>query len=211
VPSDGILATIAAGAEGQLAWALEGSVFIAGAAVQWLRDGLGLIQHAAETSAIAASVPDAGGVMLVPAFTGLGAPYWQPDARGTLTGLTRGTTRAHIVRATLEAIAHGTCDLVEAMGGATALRVDGGAAANDWLMQMQADLLGVPVERPAAVELTAYGAARLAAIGIGAALPPAVALGGLRVFAPGRTAAWRGAQRAEWRRAVGAALAWAAG
>ena len=149
-PADGILATIAAGARGNIAWALEGSVFIAGAAVQWLRDGLGLIQDAAETAALAASVPDTGGVMLVPAFTGLGAPYWNADVRGTITGLTRGTTRAHLVRATLEAIAHGTCDLVEAMGGVTALRVDGGAARNDWLMQTQADLLGVPVERPAA-------------------------------------------------------------
>ncbi len=209
--SEGILTTIAAGARGQRAWALEGSVFIAGAAVQWLRDGLGLIEHAAESAAIAASVADSGGVMLVPAFAGLGAPYWNAEARGTITGLTRGTTRAHIVRATLEAIAHGTCDLVEAMGGVSALRVDGGATQNDWLMQMQADLLGVPVERPAAVELTAYGAARLAAIGIGAEIPPATALGGLAVFEPGRSDDWRAARRTEWRRAVKAALAWAEG
>ena len=208
-PADGILATIAAGSRGQRAWALEGSLFIAGAAVQWLRDGLGLIGHAADTAALAASVDDSGGVVLVPAFTGLGAPYWNADARGTITGLTRGTTRAHIVRATLDAIAQGTCDLVTAMGGVSALRVDGGAAQNDWLMQMQADLLGVPVERPASVELTAYGAARLAAIGMGADLPPATALGGLTVFEPRQSDDWRAARRAEWRRAVAATLAWA--
>ena len=209
IPAEGILATIAVGADGGLAWALEGSVFIAGAAVQWLRDGLGLISHASETAALAASVPDNGGVVMVPAFTGLGAPYWNADARGTMTGLTRGTTRAHLVRATLEAIAHGTCDLVEAMGGVTTLRVDGGAASNDWLMQLQADLLEVPVERPAGVELTAYGAAQLAAIGIGGALPPVTELGGMTVFRPRPDTAWRKARREEWHRAVGAALAWA--
>jgi glycerol kinase len=209
VPSAGILATIAAGPRGNIAWALEGSVFIAGAAVQWLRDGLGLIHDAAETAALAASVTDTGGVTLVPAFTGLGAPYWHAGARGTMTGLTRGTTRAHLVRATLEAIAQGTCDLVESMGGVTALRVDGGAARNDWLMQAQADLLGLPVERPAAVELTAYGAARLAAIGIGTELPPATKLGGLTVFEPAQNDDWRAGRRSEWRRAVKAALAWA--
>ena len=208
-PGAGILATIAAGPHGNIAWALEGSVFIAGAAVQWLRDGLGIIADATETAALAASVPDTGGVMLVPAFTGLGAPYWHAGVRGTITGLTRGTTRAHLVRATLEAIAHGACDLVESMGGVTALRVDGGAARNDWLMQAQADLLGLPVERPAAVELTAYGAARLAALGIGTELPPATELGGLTVFEPARSDDWRAARRSEWRRAVKAALAWA--
>ena len=210
-PGEGILATIAAGPEGGLAWALEGSVFIAGAAVQWLRDGMGLISQASETAALAASVPDSGGVVLVPAFTGLGAPYWNPEARGTITGLTRGTTRAHLVRATLEAIAHGTCDLVDAMGGVTALRVDGGAATNDWLMQTQANLLDVPVERPDSVELTAYGAARLAAIGIGGSLPPAADLGGMTMFLPQADTSWRAARREEWHRAVHAALSWADG
>jgi glycerol kinase len=211
VPGDGVLATIAAGAGGGRAWALEGSVFIAGAAVQWLRDGLGLITHAAETADLAASVPDAGGVSLVPAFTGLGAPYWNPMARGTITGLTRGTTRAHLVHATLDAIAQQTCDLVDAMGGITTLLVDGGAAANDWLMQRQADLLGVPVERPAGVEATAYGAARLAAVGIGASLPAARGVGRMTRFEPGRDDGWRAERRAEWRRAVAAALVWAGG
>jgi glycerol kinase len=207
----GILSTIGAGADGSTAWALEGSVFIAGAAVQWLRDGLAVIARADETAALASSVDDTGGVAFVPAFTGLGAPYWNAEARGTITGLTRGTTRAHLVRATLEAIAHGTADLVGAMDGVTELRVDGGAAANDWLMQFQADLLGVPVIRPSGVELTAYGAARLAAIGIGGALPAAAELGAMRTFEPARDDGWRGEQRAAWRRAVGAAVAWAQG
>lgn len=209
IPEAGILATIAAGPQGGLAWALEGSVFVAGAAVQWLRDGLGLVAHASESAGLAASVPDSDGVVMVPAFTGLGAPYWNPDARGTITGLTRGTTRAHLVRATLEAIAQQTCDLVETMGGVSALRVDGGAAGNDWLMQFQADLLGVPVERPKGAELTAYGAARLAAIGIGGNLPTAAELGGITSFSPQGTSPWREEKRAEWRRAVAATLSWA--
>ncbi len=159
-------------------YALEGSVFIAGAAVQWLRDGLQVIGGAAETEAVARSVPDTDGVMFVPAFVGLGAPYWDPHARGIVTGLTRGTTRAHIVRAALEAIAYQTCDVVEAMladarqalGAGfrlTELRVDGGAAANDFLMQFQADILGVPVIRPTVTETTAAGAAYLAGLGVG--------------------------------------------
>jgi glycerol kinase len=210
-PGPGLLGTAAVRADGGNAWAVEGSVFVAGAAVQWLRDGLGIIAHASETAQLAASVPDTGGVTVVPAFTGLGAPYWNAEARGTITGLTRGTTAAHLVRATLEAIGHGTADLVEAMGGVDTLRVDGGAAANDWLMQAQADLLGVAVERPPAVELTAYGAARLAAIGIGGHLPSATDLGGGRVFEPQASPAWRAERRGEWKRAVGAALYWARG
>ncbi len=209
VPAGGVLATIAVNVHGGIGWALEGSVFVAGAAVQWLRDGLGIIADAAESAAIAGSVTDSGGVVLVPAFTGLGAPYWNAEARGTITGLTRGTTRAHLVRATLEAIAHGTCDLAEAMGGVAELRVDGGAAKNDWLMQTLADLLDVVVERPPAVELTAYGAGRLAAMGIGGELPPAAELGGVRLFRPGVQDDWRRARRAEWQRAIRAALAWA--
>jgi glycerol kinase len=151
------------------AYALEGSVFTTGAAVQWLRDGLGIIGAAEETDTLARSVDDAGGVVFVPAFAGLGAPHWDPDARGTLFGLTRGTTRAHVVRATLEAIAHQTREVVDAMradagNGLTipALRVDGGAARNDFLCQFQADLLGLPVLRPRDLECTALGAARAA-------------------------------------------------
>jgi glycerol kinase len=155
-----------------LAYALEGSVFIGGAVVQWLRDELGLIQHAAETDQIARSVPDTGGVYVVPAFAGLGAPYWDQGARGTITGLTRGTNRAHLVRAGLEAIAHQVTDVVDAMaadaGSAlSTMRVDGGASANDFLMQFQADLLDRPVQRPANLETTAFGAAALAGLATG--------------------------------------------
>ncbi|HYD75215.1 glycerol kinase GlpK [Ramlibacter sp.] len=158
------------------AYALEGSVFVGGAVVQWLRDGLGAIQSSAQVQALAESVPDAGGVMLVPAFTGLGAPYWKPDARGTITGLTRGTTVAHIARAALESIAYQSAALLQAMARdaqaagvapVTELRVDGGACVNDLLMQFQADLLGIPVVRPAVTETTALGAAYLAGLSAG--------------------------------------------
>ena len=153
-------------------YALEGSVFIGGAVVQWLRDELGLITTAAETEQIALSVPDTAGVYLVPAFTGLGAPYWDQDARGTITGLTRGVNRAHIVRAALEGIAHQVADVVGAMEADSglpllAMRVDGGAAANDFLMQFQADLLDRPLVRPANLETTAFGAAALAGLATG--------------------------------------------
>jgi glycerol kinase len=158
------------------AYALEGSVFVGGAVVQWLRDGLRAIQASSEVQALAESVPDSGGVMMVPAFTGLGAPYWKPDARGTITGLTRGTTVAHVARAALESIAYQSAALLQAMsrdavaaGGApvSELRVDGGACVNDLLMQFQADLLGIPVVRPAVIETTALGAAYLAGLAAG--------------------------------------------
>lgn len=166
----GLLTTVAWQApSGERTYALEGSVFVTGAAVQWLRDGLGLIGTAAESEAIARTVPDSGGVVFVPALTGLGAPHWDPDARGLITGLTRGTTRAHLVRATLEAIAFEVRDVVEASadGRPTALRADGGASGNDLLMQFQADQLGTPVERPVIQETTALGAAFLAGLGAG--------------------------------------------
>jgi glycerol kinase len=140
---------------------------VTGAAVQWLRDGLQIVGSAAETAAIAATVPDSQGVVFVPALTGLGAPHWDPHARGLLIGLTRGTTRAHIVRATLEAIAFEVRDVLETLPARAALRVDGGASANDLLCQIQADQIGVPVERPAIVETTALGAAFLAGLGTG--------------------------------------------
>ena len=170
--TSGLLTTVAWQIPGELAYALEGSAFIAGAAVQWLRDGLGLITRASEIEALAASVPDSGGVVVVPAFVGLGAPHWRPEARGVITGLTRGTTRAHIARATLEGIALQNVDILRAMerdSGRTlqALRVDGGAAANDLLMQFQADVLGVEISRPELVETTALGAAFLAGLGVG--------------------------------------------
>ena len=155
---------------------MEGSVFVGGAVVQWLRDGLRAISTSGEVESLAQSVPDSGGVMMVPAFTGLGAPYWKPDARGTITGLTRGTTLGHIARAALESIAYQSAALLLAMsrdavaaGGApvSELRVDGGACINDLLMQFQADLLGIPVVRPAVIETTALGAAYLAGLSSG--------------------------------------------
>jgi glycerol kinase len=168
----GLLSTIAWGIGGKVEYALEGSVFVAGAAVQWLRDELGLLHSAAESEALARSVPDTGGVYVVPAFTGLGAPYWDPDARGTIVGLTRGTSRAHVVRATLEAIAYQSTDLLrcfESDVGSKAfqLQVDGGATSNDFLMQFQADVMGVAVRRPKVLETTALGAAYLAGLSSG--------------------------------------------
>jgi glycerol kinase len=175
--ANGLIATSAAQTAGQgPQYAIEGSVFIGGAVVQWLRDGLGAIRASADVQSLAASVPDADGVVFVPAFTGLGAPYWQADARGTIVGLTRGSTVAHIARAALESIAFQSAALLQAMvrdaeaAGArplTELRVDGGACVNDLLMQFQADLLGLPVLRPAVVETTALGAARLAGLATG--------------------------------------------
>ncbi len=168
----GLLTTIAVGAGGGPSYALEGAVFIAGAAIQWLRDGLGILKAAAESEKLARSVDSTLGVYLVPAFVGLGAPYWDPDARGAVLGLTRGVTRAHLVRAALESLAYQTRDVVETMSADAGrpiqvLRVDGGAAANDFLMQFQADVLGTTVDRPKVVETTALGAAMLAGLGAG--------------------------------------------
>jgi glycerol kinase len=168
----GLLTTLCCDARGGAAYALEGAIFVAGAAVQWLRDELGLVAEAAETGPVAASVADNTGVYLVPAFAGLGAPWWDPDARGAIVGLTRGSGRAHVVRAALESIAYQTLDVVDVMNEESGvslreLRVDGGAAANDFLMQFQADILGVPVDRPALLDTTAAGAALLAGLGVG--------------------------------------------
>jgi glycerol kinase len=169
---NGLLTTLACNAEGRVSYALEGSVFSAGSAVQWLRDGLGVIERAQETEDLANSVEDTGGVHLVPAFTGLGAPHWDPNARGAMLGITRGTTRAHVARAALEAIAFQTADLVDAMvrdakQPVDELRVDGGASANNFLMQFQADILDVLVIRPRHTETTALGAAMLAGLATG--------------------------------------------
>ena len=173
---NGLITTSAAQATTKTEFAIEGSVFVGGAVVQWLRDGLHAIKASGEVQELAQSVPDSGGVMVVPAFTGLGAPYWKPDARGTITGLTRGSTVAHIARAALESIAYQSAALLQAMtrdavqaGGAAVaeLRVDGGACVNDLLMQFQADLLGIPVVRPAVIETTALGAAYLAGLTVG--------------------------------------------
>jgi glycerol kinase len=215
-PPRGVLATAACGPRGEPAYALEGSVFIAGAAVQWLRDGLGLLQAASESDALARSVRDTGGVHFVPAFVGLGTPHWEAEARGTITGISRGTSRAHLVRAALEAMAFSTAELLGAMAGAggldvPALRVDGGASANDWLMQFQADVLGIPVERPDMVETTALGAAGLAGLALGVWKEAGDFLARRRFqrFLPAVEDPERVALRRGWERAVRAALAWA--
>ncbi|MEM6337697.1 MAG: glycerol kinase GlpK [Bacteroidota bacterium] len=169
VSQNNLLTTVACGPDGSPQYALEGSVFVAGAAIQWLRDGLQLFDSASESEAIARTVDDAGGVYVVPAFVGLGAPYWDSDARGAIYGLTRGTTKAHLVRATLESLAYQTRDVLDAMQkdaglALETLRVDGGASANNLMMQFQSDILGVPVERPDVLETTALGAAYLAGL-----------------------------------------------
>jgi glycerol kinase len=213
----GLLTTIAWGVGGAVEYALEGSVFVAGAAVQWLRDGLRLIADAAETEAAARSVPDSGGVYVVPAFVGLGAPYWDERARGTIVGLTRGTTREHLIRATLESIAYQTRDVVECMAPdagfpLAVLRVDGGASRNDFLMQLQADVLGVPVERPGMLEVTAFGAAALAGLAVGFWRDrnelKAVTTQGATRFEPVADASRRDALYAGWKRAVERSRGW---
>jgi glycerol kinase len=217
VPSkSGMLTTVAWRRSGRLSYALEGAIFITGAALQWLRDGLGIIDSAAEAGPLAASVPDADGLFMVPAFVGLGAPYWDPFARGTIVGLTRGTTKAHVVRAAVEAMAYQTCDVVEAMRRDTGrpldeLRVDGGAAVMDVLCQFQADLLGIPVRRPRQTETTALGAAFLAGLGAGAWTDRDLA--GLwkldRAFEPAISRDQAESLLAQWRRAVERSRNWA--
>ncbi|UCG87853.1 MAG: glycerol kinase GlpK [Gemmatimonadota bacterium] len=209
----GVLTTVACDQAGGPAYALEGSIFIAGAVVQWLRDGLGLIEHAAETENLARSVADSGGVYFVPALVGLGAPHWEAEARGTIAGLTRGARREHLVRAALEAMAYSVKDVVIAMEQASGvhldeLNVDGGAAANEWLMQFQADVLGVSVARPAIVESTALGAAGLAGLAAGVWRDA-------QEFAQRRELRWFRPEQldpsfyAGWSRALEAALYWA--
>ncbi len=209
----GLLTTVAWQApSGEMTYALEGSIFVTGAAVQWLRDGLGLIQAAADSEFAASSVPDSGGVVFVPALTGLGAPYWDPDARGTILGITRGTRAAHLVRATLDAITFEVRDIVEAireMGVETAvLKADGGASGNDLLMRLQADQLGTPVERPVVQETTALGAAFLAGLGAGVWSSPEELRETWRLdrrFEPGPD---DGTGYARWKRAVERARDW---
>ena len=212
----GLLTTAACDAGGRLAYALEGSIFVAGAAVQWLRDGLGILDSAEGSEVLARSLGSNDGVYFVPAFVGLGAPHWDPDARGTLVGLTRGTTKAHLARAALEAMAYSTADVLQAMEGDSGmvtreLRVDGGAAGNDWLMQFQADVLGIPVRRPAMVDTTALGAAGLAGLATGVwrdASELLAAFGEASVFTPSMGAGQRASVKTGWRRALDTATAW---
>ena len=209
----GVLSTAAwRSPSGEMTYALEGAIFVTGAAVQWLRDGLQVVGSAAETAAIAATVPDSGDVVFVPALTGLGAPYWDPNARGTIVGITRGTSRAHLVRATLEAIAFEVRDVLETMPALSSVRVDGGASANDLLCQLQADQLGTPVIRPAQVETTGLGAAFLAGLGTGVwdstdELRDTWAVD--REFTPASSRESADAAYARWKDAVQRSLAWA--
>jgi glycerol kinase len=211
-----LLTTIAWRIGGRMEYALEGSVFIGGAVVQWLRDGLGLISSSAEVEALAARVPDNGGVSIVPAFAGLGAPYWDPGARGAIVGVTRGTTAAHLARAALESIAFQTADLIGAMEADTGrrireLRVDGGASVNDALMQFQSELIRASVVRPRTTETTALGAAALAGLAVGFwkdRNEVAHLAGSDRTFRPRETRSAMAGLRKSWSRAVGAAMHW---
>lgn len=217
VPSRaGLLTTMACDEEGGPAYALEGSVFIAGAAIQWLRDGLGILDKAGDSEALARSLDGNDGVYFVPAFVGLGAPHWDPEARGTLVGLTRGSSRAHLARAALEAMAYATHEVLKAMESdsgiqARELRVDGGASMNDWLMAFQADTLGIPVRRPSVVETTALGAAGLAGLAVGVwenGQEFLGALGEASVFTPSLAESNRNELLQGWHRAVATAKAW---
>ena len=219
VPSQkGLLTTIAASPTGQLQYALEGSVFVAGAGIQWLRDELGILQNAAQSAQLALAAGSNNGVYLVPAFTGIGAPYWNPDARGTLVGITRDCGKAHLVRAVLESIAYQTNDLVSVMAQESgipipALQVDGGAATNDFLLQFQADILGVDVLRPQCVETTALGAAYLAGLAAGCWASTEEIRQNWRLdksFSPTMEPDRRQALLRGWQRAVDCALFWAA-
>jgi glycerol kinase len=216
-PADGMLTTVAWDlGTGSPTYALEGAIFVTGSAIQWLRDGLQIIQHAHEVGPLAQSVTDSGGVVVVPAFTGLGSPWWDPNARGTIIGITRGTTRAHIARAVVESITFQTRDVVDAMASAAAvtvrdMRVDGGAAVMDFMLQMQADLLGVDVLRPTELETTAMGAAFLAGLaeGIWPSLNDVAAAWQLeRTFRPEPNGG-ESARYQQWRRAVERSLNWA--
>lgn len=215
-PQDGLLGTIGWQIGDEVTYALEASIFVTGSAVQWLRDGLGIIERADQTEQLAASLDSNDGVYFVPALTGLGSPWWDPYARGTMVGLTRGTGRAHLARAALEAIAYQTADAVRAQQEASGhsldrLRVDGGAVANRWLMQFQADLLGVPVEVPEITETTAFGAAGLAAVGAGRRDEAAVAAmwRSHQVFEPKMSRDQAESLLAEWHRAVERSRGWA--
>jgi glycerol kinase len=214
-PASGLLATVAWGVGEKLTYALEAAIFVTGAAVQWLRDGLGVIERADETSALAASLEGNDGVYFVPALTGLGSPYWDPYARGTIVGLTRGSGRAHLARAALEAIAYQTVDAVRAMEEAGSeplaeLKADGGATVNPWLMQFQADVLGVPVVLPEVAETTALGAAYLAGVGAGLLTLDRVREGWRERarYEPAMGSDQRMALLADWARAVERARAW---
>lgn len=218
VSQNNLLTTIAWQIDGKIAYALEGSVFVGGAVVQWLRDGLGIIEKSSDVESLARSVPDSGGVVMVPAFTGLGAPYWDPYARGMIHGLNRGSTAGHLARAALDSIAHQSADVLEAMSADAdipleVIRVDGGASANELLMQIQTDLLGVAVERPQVKETTALGAAFLAGLKVGFwedLTDIASCRATEKLFVPNTSENFVGIRR-EWRKAVSRSKNWISG
>ena len=215
-PEGGLLTTVAWSIGGKTTFAVEGSVFTAGAAIQWLRDGLKIIESSQDSEYYARKVPDSGGVMVVPAFSGLGAPYWDPYARGIIIGISRATTKNHIIRATLESLAYQTADVISLMESGTgikttSLRVDGGASSNGLLLEVQADLLGIELVRPACVETTALGAAFLAGLALGVYSSLAEIseiVKNAKTVTPTKDAAWRESRMGEWRRAVDRCLGW---
>ena len=215
-PEGGLLTTVAWSIGGKTTFAVEGSVFTAGAAIQWLRDGLKIIESSQDSEYYARKVPDSGGVMVVPAFSGLGAPYWDPYARGIIIGISRATTKNHIIRATLESLAYQTADVISLMESGTgikttSLRVDGGASSNGLLLEVQADLLGIELVRPACVETTALGATFLAGLALGVYSSLAEIseiVKNAKTVTPTKDAAWREARMGEWRRAVERCLGW---
>ena len=215
-PEGGLLTTVAWSIGGKTTFAVEGSVFTAGAAIQWLRDGLKIIESSQDSEYYARKVPDSGGVMVVPAFSGLGAPYWDPYARGIIIGISRATTKNHIIRATLESLAYQTADVISLMESGTgikttSLRVDGGASSNGLLLEVQANLLGIELVRPACVETTALGAAFLAGLALGVYSSLAEIseiVKNAKTVTPTKDAAWREARMGEWRRAVERCLGW---
>ncbi len=214
---NGLVTTIAWGLDGEVNYALEGSIFVAGAAIQWLRDELRLIDSAADSEYMASKVEDTNGCYVVPAFTGLGAPHWDQYARGTIVGITRGTNKNHVIRATLESIALQVCDVIDAMRADSgievrSLKVDGGASSNNFLMQFQSDILGVPVNRPACVESTAIGAAYLAGLAVGYWKNKDEVIKNQKldhVFTPQMQQVAREKKRKEWNKAVHYAFGWA--
>ena len=216
VSKGGLLTTIAWGIDGRVSYALEGSVFVCGAAIQWLRDGLKLIESAQDSEYYTSKVKDSGGVLVVPAFQGLGAPYWDPYARGIIVGITRATNKYHVIRATLESMAYQTADVIDLMKKSAPvpvreLAVDGGAAANNLLLGFQADVLGIPIVRPACIETTALGAAYLAglATGVYSSLDEIKKNKQVeRTFTPEKDDAWRDEHISYWRRAVERSLNW---
>ena len=216
ITDSGLVTTIAWGIDGKVNYALEGSVFVCGAAIQWLRDGMRVIESAADSEYYAKKVPDSGGVLVVPAFQGLGAPYWDPYARGIIIGITRATNKYHIIRATLESMAYQTADVIELMEKSTCIKVeglmvDGGASANDLLLSFQSDILGTSVNRPECIETTALGAAYLCGLATGVYESTDDIKNNRRIgatFEPTKDSAWRDEKMSTWKKAVSRCLAW---